>query len=168
MKVLVPVKRVHRLQRQIRVKADQTACRTRQRQDVDEPLRRNLPSKRRSASERPESDRDDRRVDRRAAVPGNDPHGARNGRRPGILIQTDDKCEPLAVAKMLKAIVEKEEPDSVHPRQAGDRRRSQPDRPDAGRRCSAGARRPSPPSSRSAMATASVPAKSMAVWRPSP
>ena len=40
--------------------------------------------------------------------------------------------EPLAVAKLLKGVVEAEKPELHHPRQAGDRRRLQPDRPDAG------------------------------------
>ena len=62
----------------------------------------------------------------------------------GILVETDDAAEPLAVAKILKGVVEAEKPRPRHPRQAGDRRRLQPDRPDARRRCSAGARAPSP------------------------
>ena len=50
-----------------------------------------------------------------------------------ILVETDDELQPLAVAKLLKALVDKEQPQPGHPRQAGDRRRLQPDRPDAGR-----------------------------------
>jgi electron transfer flavoprotein beta subunit len=45
----------------------------------------------------------------------------------GILVKTDKPLEPLAVAKILKGIIER------HPGQAGHRRRLQPDRPDAGR-----------------------------------
>ena len=41
--------------------------------------------------------------------------------------------QPLAVAKLLKALVDKEKPAARDPGQAGDRRRRQPDRPDAGR-----------------------------------
>ena len=41
--------------------------------------------------------------------------------------------EPLAVAKILKAIADEEAARPGHPRQAGDRRRQQPDRPDARR-----------------------------------
>ena len=43
------------------------------------------------------------------------------------------ELQPLAVAKLLKAVVAKEAPQPRHPRQAGDRRRLQPDRTDAGR-----------------------------------
>ena len=50
-----------------------------------------------------------------------------------ILVETDDELQPLAVAKLLKALVDKEQPRPGDPRQAGDRRRLQPDRPDAGR-----------------------------------
>ena len=50
-----------------------------------------------------------------------------------ILVQTDDEVEPLAVAKILAKIAEEEQPRHGHPRQAGDRRRQQPDRPDARR-----------------------------------
>ena len=50
-----------------------------------------------------------------------------------ILVETDDELQPLAVAKLLKALVDKEQPQPGDPRQAGDRRRLQPDRPDAGR-----------------------------------
>ncbi len=51
----------------------------------------------------------------------------------GILVKTDGEVEPLAVAKILKAICDAEKPRSCDHRQAGDRRRQQPDRPDAGR-----------------------------------
>ena len=50
-----------------------------------------------------------------------------------ILVETTEELQPLAVAKLLKALVDKEQPRPGHPGQAGDRRRRQPDRPDAGR-----------------------------------
>src|SRR5512139_1362745 len=50
-----------------------------------------------------------------------------------ILVQTDDEVEPLAVAKILKAIVDAEQPGPGADGQAGDRRRFQPDRADARR-----------------------------------
>ena len=50
-----------------------------------------------------------------------------------ILVETDVELQPLAVAKLLKALVDKEQPAAGDPGQAGDRRRLQPDRPDAGR-----------------------------------
>ena len=43
----------------------------------------------------------------------------------------DAELQPLAVAKLLKALVEGTAA-TRHPRQAGHRRRRQPDRPDAG------------------------------------
>ena len=51
----------------------------------------------------------------------------------GILVKTDAPVEPLAVAKVLKALVDGGKARPGHHRQAGDRRRQQPDRPDAGR-----------------------------------
>ena len=50
----------------------------------------------------------------------------------GVLVPTDAELQPLAVAKLLKAVIEKEQPGDRHHRQAGDRRRLQPDRADAG------------------------------------
>ena len=50
-----------------------------------------------------------------------------------ILIESIAELQPLAVAKLLKAIVDKEAAAARHHGQAGDRRRQQPDRPDAGR-----------------------------------
>ena len=49
-----------------------------------------------------------------------------------ILVESNDSVEPLAVAKILKALVDKEQPQLVI-LQAGDRRRFEPDGPDAGR-----------------------------------
>ena len=49
-----------------------------------------------------------------------------------ILVESADELQPLAVAKLLKALVDNEHP-ARHPRQAGHRRRLQPDRPDARR-----------------------------------
>ena len=51
----------------------------------------------------------------------------------GILVKTDEPIEPLGVAKALKAVVDGGAARPRHPRQAGDRRRLQPDRPDARR-----------------------------------
>jgi len=49
-----------------------------------------------------------------------------------VLVETDAELQPLAVAKLLKAICQKEFAAAGHPGQAGDRRRRQPDRADAG------------------------------------
>ena len=40
----------------------------------------------------------------------------------GILVETDVELQPLAVAKLLKALVDKEKPSARDSRQAGDRR----------------------------------------------
>jgi hypothetical protein len=50
-----------------------------------------------------------------------------------ILVQTDDEVEPLAVAKILEGRSPRRSSRACHPRQAGDRRRQQPDRADARR-----------------------------------
>ena len=71
----------------------------------------------------------------------------------GILVKVDGAVEPLAVAKILKAIVEAEKPGLVI--WASRRSTTTATRPArCWRRCSAGRRAPSPPSSRST-ATAS-------------
>jgi len=51
----------------------------------------------------------------------------------GILAETNEELQPLAVAKLLKALVDKEQPGQIIPGQAGHRRRYQPDGPDARR-----------------------------------
>ncbi len=48
-----------------------------------------------------------------------------------ILVETDAELQPLAVAKLLRADRRRGEARPRDPRQAGDRRRRQPDRPDA-------------------------------------
>jgi electron transfer flavoprotein beta subunit len=67
----------------------------------------------------------------------------------GILVKVDGVTEPLAVAKILKGIVEEEKPGLGYHGQAGNRRRLQPDRPDARRSARLAARERSHPSSRS-------------------
>ena len=51
----------------------------------------------------------------------------------GILVETDAELQPLAVAKLLKAIVEQGAAGARDHGQAGDRRRHERDRPDARR-----------------------------------
>jgi electron transfer flavoprotein beta subunit len=50
-----------------------------------------------------------------------------------ILVESDVDLQPLAVAKLLKALCDKEQPATRHLRQTSHRRRRQPDRPDARR-----------------------------------
>jgi hypothetical protein len=64
-----------------------------------------------------------------------------------IHVVTDVELQPLAVAKCLKAIAEREAARAHPPGQAGDRRRQQPDGARCWRPSSAGRRRPSSPSS---------------------
>jgi electron transfer flavoprotein beta subunit len=97
-------------------------------------------------------------------VPGDAAHrdGDRRGSRdPG---RSADRTAAAGVAKLLKALVDKEHP-ARHPRQAGHRRRLQPDRPDAGR-----AGRPAAGTFaskvESADGSAQSRAKSTAAWRP--
>ena len=101
MKVLVPVKRVLDYNVKAAREGRWDGDRPGQRQDVDEPVRRD----RGRGSDSPEGqgrDRDRRGVDRRAEEPGNAPHRARDGRRPRDPgRQTDEKIEPLGVAKLL-------------------------------------------------------------------
>ena len=60
-------------------------------------------------------------------------HRARHGRRPRHPRgQADGAVEPLTAARALLKLIEQEQPAARDPRQAGDRRRQQPDRPDAG------------------------------------
>jgi len=55
-------------------------------------------------------------------VTENDPHGgSRWGADRGILVKTDGPVEPLTVAKILKAIVEQEQPGLIILGKAGDR-----------------------------------------------
>ena len=74
----------------------------------------------------------------------------------GILVKTDGTVEPLAVAKILKAVVEQGGARPRHPRQAGDRRRHATRPARCWPRCSAGRRAPSPPRSSSATARLDV------------
>ncbi len=67
----------------------------------------------------------------------------------GILVKNDDYVEPLGVAKILKGVDRGRKARSRHPRQAGDRRRLQPDRPDALRPSRLGPGDRLPPSLRS-------------------
>ncbi len=115
MKVVVPVKRVVDYNVKIRVQARRLGRRARQRQDVDEPLRRDRrrrggPPARRSR----QGDRNRRRVDRAGAGRRDHPHRARDGRRPRHPGEDAIRIvEPLAVAKILKGVVEAEQPGLV-------------------------------------------------------
>ena len=132
MKILVPIKRVVDFNVKVRVKADGIGRRHRQRQDVDEPVRRDRGRGGGAAEGGGHRDRDRRRVVRRRRACQETLRTALAlGADRAILVETDVELQPLAVAKLLKAIVDKEKPQLVDPGQAGDRRRRQPDRADA-------------------------------------
>src|SRR5258705_4174154 len=121
-----------RLQRQGPRQERRNGRRTGQRQDVDESVRRN----RRRGSTAPEGSRQGDRsgggVDRPGAGLGDDPDRSRHGRRPRHPSQGRRQCGALGGRQDSQGDFRcgKARPD--HSRQAGDRRRFEPDRPDAG------------------------------------
>ena len=80
----------------------------------------------------------------------------------GILITVENDVEPLAVAKLLKAVIAEEEPEPGGHGQAVHRRRQQRGGPDAGRPASTGRRPPSPPRSKCRAIPPASPARSTA------
>ena len=146
MKVLVAVKRVVDYNVKVRVKADDTGVETANVKMSMNPFDEIAVEEAVRLKEKGIGDRDHRGL---APAPRSAQETIRTalamGADRGILVQTDAELEPLAVAKLLKAVVDEGAARPGHPRQAGDRRRQQPDRPDAGGACSAGRRAPSPP-----------------------
>ena len=133
MKILVPVKRVVDYNVKIRVKADGSGVELANVKMSMNPFDEIAVEEAVRLKESRQGDRDRRRLDRPGAGAGNDPHRARHGRRPRHPgRRPTSTVEPLAVAKILKARRRGREARPRHPRQAGDRRRLQPDRPDAG------------------------------------
>ena len=120
MKVLVPVKRVIDYNVKVRVKADKTGVETANVKmsmnpfdeiAVEEAIRLNEAGKAEEVIAVSIGVQQCQETIRTALAMGADR---------GIHVLTDDDVEPLAVAKTLKAIAEKESPD-CHRRQAGDR-----------------------------------------------
>jgi electron transfer flavoprotein beta subunit len=113
MKVLVPVKRVVDYNVKVRVKSDGSGV------DIanvkmsmnpfDEIARRR--------SDAPEGSRQGHRsrgrLLRRDPVPGNPAHRMAIGADRGILVETGPEIEPLGVAKVLKALADKEQPQLI-------------------------------------------------------
>ncbi len=66
-----------------------------------------------------------------------------------IHVKEEGEVQPLTAARALAAVFKKEDAGPVSARQAGDRRRQQPDRPDAGGAARPARRRRSPPRSKS-------------------
>jgi hypothetical protein len=136
MKVLVPVKRVVDYNVKVRVKADGSGVETAKRQDGDEPVLTRSPSRRplrlKEKGVATEVIVDLRRADRRRQE--TDPHRARHGGRPRHPRRSMTAVlEPLGVAKLLKAIVAKEDPALVILGKQAIDDDMNADRPDAGR-----------------------------------
>ena len=114
MKILVAVKRVVDYNVKVRVKSDGTRRRHRQRQDEHEPVRRN----RRRRGDAPEGKgRRSPKSSRSRAASRQCQETLRTalaiGADRAILVETDEELQPLAVAKLLKALVDKEQPGLV-------------------------------------------------------
>ena len=113
MKVLVPVKRVVDYNVKVRVKSDgsgvdianvKMSMNPFDEIAVEEAVRLRGEGRRH---------RGDRRLVRGPAVPGNAAYGHGDRRRPRDPGRVDDELQPLAVAKLLKALVDKEQPGLV-------------------------------------------------------
>ena len=122
-----------RLQRQGARQGGRLRHRSRQRQDGDEPVRRD----RRRGGAPPEGGRQGDRggagLDRPGAGGRDHPHRARHGRRSRHSGQDRQPVEPLGRRQAAQGGGRRRGARARHPRQAGDRRRQQPDRPDARR-----------------------------------
>ena len=118
MKVLVAVKRVVDYNVKVRVKADNSGIDLANVKMSDESVLRN----RRRRSRSPERNRRCDRNRRVSVGPANCQEQLRTalalGADRAILVETDEELHPLAVAKLLKAMYDKEQPQLVHPRQA--------------------------------------------------
>ncbi len=121
-----------RFQRQGPGQAGWYRRRYRQRQDVDEPLRRDRGRGGGPAEGKGCGDRDCRSFLRNRGVPGDAAYRAGAGRRPG---DAGGDGRRVAAARGGEAPAGDRRPGAARPRdsrQAGDRRRCQPDGPDAG------------------------------------
>ena len=145
MKILVPVKRVIDFNVKVRVKSDGSGVDLANVKMSMNPFDEIAVEEAVRIKERGEADRGRRRLDRHAAIAGHAAHRARHGRRPRHPGRRPIRAvEPLAVAKLLEARGREREARPGDHGQAGDRRRLQSDRPDAGRAARLAARRPSP------------------------
>ena len=133
MKVLVPVKRVVDYNVKVRVKSDCTRRRHRQRQDEHESVRRDRRRGGRAAQGKGRRDRGDCRVVRRPAMPGDAAHGDGDRRRPGDPRPVRRRAAAARGGQAAEGAGRQGAARSGHSRQAGDRRRLQPDGPDARR-----------------------------------
>ncbi len=137
MKVLVPVKRVVDYNVKVRVKSDGSGVDIANVKMTMNPFDEIAVEEAVRLQGEGRRDRGDRGLVRRAAVPGDAAHGDGDRRRP----RDPGRVRRRAAAARRRQAAEGAGRQGAarprHPRQAGDRRRLQPDRPDAGR-----ARRP--------------------------
>ena len=114
MRLLIAIKRVIDFNVKVRVKTDGSRRRHRQRQDVDESLRRNRRGGGGAAEGEGDRHRESSPCPAACGLPGDAAHraGASAPIAP-ILVETDVELQPLAVAKLLKALVDKEQPQIV-------------------------------------------------------
>ena len=112
MKVLVPVKRVVDFNVKIRVKADGSGVELANVKMSMNPFDEIAVEEAVRLKEKGMVHGDRRRLDRSHQVAGDHPHGAGDGRRPRHPDRNarGQALEPLAVAKMLKAVVDAEKP----------------------------------------------------------
>jgi electron transfer flavoprotein beta subunit len=112
MKILVPVKRVVDYNVKVRVKSDGTGVETANVKMSMNPFDE-IASRKRAPEGEGRGDRDRRRLRRPTAAQEQIRTALAMGADRGILVEHDGAVEPLAVAKLLKAIVAKESPQVV-------------------------------------------------------
>ena len=113
MKILVPVKRVVDFNVKVRVKADGSGVDIANVKMSMNPFDEIAVEQAIRSERGRRGDRNRRRVAGREPVPGDLAHGACDGRRPGILVESNAELQPLAVAKLLKAVVAEEAPNLI-------------------------------------------------------
>ena len=123
MKVLVPVKRVIDYNVKVRVKADQSGVDLANVKMSMNPFDEIAVEEAVRLKEKGKASEDRRRLHRAGRRPRETIRTAlAMGADRGILVKTDGEVEPLAVAKILKAIVRRGKARAGDHRQAGDRR----------------------------------------------
>ena len=137
MKVLVPVKRVVDYNVKVRVKSDGTGVDIANVKMSMNPFDEIAVEEAVRLKEKGVVDRGDRRLVRRPAVPGDAAHGDGDRRRPRDPGPVRRRAAAAGGRQAAEGAGRQGAARPRHPRQAGDRRRLQPDRPDARR-----ARRP--------------------------
>ena len=167
MKILVPVKRVVDYNVKIRVKADGSGVELANVKMSMNPFDEIAVEEAMRLKEAGTADEVDRRFDRPAAGTGNDPHRARHGRRSRHSGQDRRSGRTAGGCQDPQGHRRGGTARPRHSRQAGDRRRLQPDRPDAGRAARLVTGNVRHRRSKSTATTPRSPARSMAACRQS-